>query len=99
MRFFCRKVTVGQKWTKIGVKKFSVRRVEVLYVRAQSVPEMTAAAQTLIEVLLVALTGLQPSASLIAAGTIAVSANCPSAASPSVHSKLLIKRGVPTLRV
>ena len=42
----------------------------VLYARAQSVPEMTEAAQTLIEVLVVALTGLHPSTSLIAAGAI-----------------------------
>jgi hypothetical protein len=59
--------------------KSSVRRVGVLYARAQSVPEMTEAAQTLIEVLLVALTGLHPAASLIAAGAIAVSANSASA--------------------
>jgi hypothetical protein len=92
MRPFCRKVTVGHKWTKISVRKFSVRRVEVLYARTQSVPEMTEAAQTLVEVLLVALTGLRPSASLIAAGATAVSANSASAASPSVHGELLIKR-------
>jgi hypothetical protein len=40
---------------------------------------MTKAAQTLIEILLVALTGLQPSASLIAAGATAVSGNFASA--------------------